>query len=93
MSRLVAIIDAYKDTHGQPSDSSVARSIGVKPQTLSSWRHRGVKVPPDRDALRKLARLAGLSYEHDVLRAALLDCNWISEESPDGTPMNEAPGA
>jgi len=36
MSRLLAIIDAYKDAHGQPSDASLARAIGVKPQTLNA---------------------------------------------------------
>lgn len=92
MSRLVAIIDAYKDQHGQPSDSSVARAIGVKPQTLSSWRTRGFKEPPDRDALRELARLAGLSYESVVLRAALLDAGWIDEsegDDRDSAPTND----
>lgn len=83
MSRLVAIIDDYKDHHGAPSDSSVARVIGIKPQTLSSWRTRGIKEPPDRDALRKLAALAGLDYEEDVLRAALLDAGWIEEGDGD----------
>lgn len=89
MSKLVAIIDAYKDTHGGPSDSSVARAIGVKPQTLSSWRTRGVKVPPDRDSLRRLASLANLDYETVVLRAALLDAGWIEEG--DGDALSAAP--
>lgn len=87
MSRFVAIIDAYKDQHGQPSDSSVARAIGVKPQTLSSWRTRGIKEPPDREAMRKLATLAGVDYESVVLRAALLDAGWIDEGDDDGTAM------
>lgn len=80
MSRLLAIIDAYKDKHGQPSDSSIARAIGVKPQTISSWRRRGLKHPPDREALKELARLAALDYESVVLRAVLLDVGWIEEE-------------
>lgn len=79
MSRLVAIIDAYKDQHGQPSDSAVARAIGVSSQTLSAWRKRGIKEPPDRDALRELARLTRRDYETDVLRAALLDAGWIDD--------------
>lgn len=83
MSRLVAIIDAYKDKHGQPSDSSIARAIGVKPQTVNSWRKRGIKEPPAREALRELARLTNLDYETQVLRAALLDAGWI-EERGDG---------
>lgn len=83
MSRLVAIVDVYKDLHGQPSDSSVARSIGVAPQTISSWRKRGLKEPPNREALQKLADLVGLDYETDVLRAALLDAEWIGEGDGD----------
>lgn len=93
MSHLVRLIDAYKDKHGQPSDSSVARAIGVKPQTLSSWRTRGIKEPPDRNALRKLALLAGADYETEVLRAALLDAGWIEEsdgDDRDAAPMNQA---
>lgn len=57
MSRLLALIDAYRDAHGQPSDASIARAIGVAPQTLSSWRKRGIKEPPDRTALLELAKL------------------------------------
>lgn len=80
MSRLLAIIDEYKDTHGAPSDSSIARAIGVKPQTLSSWRKRGLKEPPDREALRELARLVNRDYESEVLRAVLLDVGWVEEQ-------------
>lgn len=79
MSRFVAIIDAYKDEHGQPSDSSVARAIGVSPQTLSSWRSRGIKRPPEPETMRKLARLTKLDYENVVLRAALFDAGWLDE--------------
>jgi transcriptional regulator with XRE-family HTH domain len=79
MSRLIAIIDEYKDRHGQPSDSSIARAIGLSPQAISSWRKRGIKSPPERDALRKLAALAGVDYEGVVLRAVLLDVGWIDD--------------
>lgn len=100
MSRLVEIIDAYKDQHGQPSDSSVARAIGVKPQTLSSWRTRGLKEPPARESLRKLAALAGVDYEDVVLRAALVDAGWVDEQPADKdgteptsnvTPLSDQP--
>lgn len=88
MSHLLAIIDAYKDAHGQPSDSSVARAIGVAPQTISSWRKRGIKEPPARETLRALATLTRLDYEAVVLRAALLDAGWLEESDGDG---NAAP--
>lgn len=83
MSRLIALIDAYKDSHGGPSDSSVARAIGVAPQTISSWRQRGIKQLPDRDTLQALARLMSLDYESVVLRAVLLDIGWLEESDGD----------
>lgn len=79
MSHLLRLIDDYKDAHGQPSDSSIARAIGVAPQTISSWRKRGIKEPPARATMEKLARLTRLDYETVVLRAALLDAGWIGE--------------
>lgn len=86
MSRLLALIDHYKDTHGQPSDSSIGRTIGVAPQTISSWRNRGYKEPMDREVLRKLAALLAVDYETVVLRAVLLDVGWIEEsDGDDGT--------
>lgn len=76
MSELLAIIDEYKDTHGQPSDSSIARAIGVAPQTINSWRKRGIKEPPNVESLRRLAKLVGRDYENYVLQAALVDSGW-----------------
>lgn len=88
MSRLLAIIDAYKDKHGQPSDASIARAIGIKPQTLSSWRQRGIKEPPAREALRELARLTNLDYRSVILQAVLIDTGYDEESDGDG---NAAP--
>lgn len=86
MSRLVDLIDEYKDTHGAPSDSSIARAIGAKPQTISSWRTRGIKEPPSVETMRNLARLLAVDYESVVLRAALLDAGWIAEEPTRADP-------
>lgn len=80
MSRLVALIDEYKDTHGAPSDSSIARAIGAKPQTVSSWRTRGIRQPPERETLRALAALIGKDYLTVVLDAALRDAGWIQDD-------------
>lgn len=76
MSELLRIIDDYRDAHGQPSDASIARAIGIAPQTLSSWRKRGIKEPPAAETLRKLARLTSLPYREHVLRAALVDSGY-----------------
>jgi len=76
MSRLLAIIDAYKDTHGQPSDASIARAVGVAPQTISSWRKRGIRELPARDTMVRLADFMRVDYD-DVLRAALVDTGYL----------------
>lgn len=76
MSELVRIIDDYRDTHGQPSDASIARAIGIAPQTLSSWRKRGIRELPQAETLRSLAALVGLPYEAYVLEVALFDAGW-----------------
>jgi hypothetical protein len=55
VSNLLAIIDAYKDAHGQPSDASIARAIGITRQTLSTWRRRGIRELPERDTLHGMA--------------------------------------
>lgn len=83
MSRLAVLIDDYKDRTGQPSDASIGRAIGVARQTVSSWRKRGVRGLPDHDTLTRLAALIGDDYETVVLRAALLDAGWLTEEDPD----------
>lgn len=80
MSHLVKLIDEYRDAHGAPSWSSIARAIGVAPQTISSWRKRGIKEPPDRETLRSLAEFIRKDYATVVLQAALLDAGWISED-------------
>lgn len=92
MSRLIALIDEYKDTHGAPSDSSIARAIGVAPQTISSWRRRGIREVPDTDRLRDLAGFIGRDYATVVLRAALIDAGLAREsdfESPTTPPSRE----
>lgn len=89
MSELLALIDDYKDRHGNPSDSSIARAIGTAPQTVSSWRRRGIKEPPDREVLRNLAALLRVDYETVVLRAALVDAGWVDAD-PGPTSDTEA---
>lgn len=83
MSHLVALIDEYKDSHGSPSDSSIARAIGAKPQTVSSWRTRGISEPPNTVTLRNLAEFIARDYETVVLRAALLDAGWVDDDEPE----------
>lgn len=90
MSELVRIIDDYRDSHGQPSDASIARAIGIAPQTLSSWRKRGIKEPPEPETMRALARLVGESYEEYVLPAALVDSGFLDAMPPAATKRKGA---
>jgi DNA-binding XRE family transcriptional regulator len=76
MSELVRLIDDYRDAHGQPSDASIARAIGIAPQTLNSWRKRGIRELPQPETLRAMARLFRLPYEDVVLAAAEVDAGW-----------------
>lgn len=79
MSELAKIIGGYKDRHGQPSDASIARAIGVAPQTLDSWLNRGMKTSPrNTDPLRQLARLVGLEY-HIIASAVAVDIGLLDE--------------
>lgn len=83
MSRLLALIDAYKDAHGQPSDASIARAVEVAPQTVSSWRKRGIRELPARETLVRLAALMRVPYD-DVLFAALTDIGyWQTQDDTD----------
>ena len=79
MSRLTDLIDDYKDSHGQPSDASIARFLEVPPQTLHTWRTRQLKQVPNTDALRRLAALIRADYVNVVLKAALLDAGLATE--------------
>lgn len=76
MSKLLALIDEYKDAHGQPSDASIARAIGVAPQTISSWRKRGIRDTPAVATLRRMAEFFGVPYEEYLLQAALVDAGF-----------------
>lgn len=73
MSELVRLVDEYKDKHGQPPDASIARAIGVAPQTVSSWRKRGIRELPSDEALRRLAQLLRVPYQDYLLQVALYD--------------------
>ena len=91
MSRLLELIDDYKDRHGSPSDASIARAIGVASQTINSWRKRGIRQPPSTETLRALAQLTGNDYERVVLRAALIDAGWIDDDGEEATGDEAAP--
>ena len=96
MSKLLAIIDAYKDTHGQPSDASIARAVDIAPQTLSSWRKRGIRDLPEADTIRRLSDFLRVSYV-TVFHAAAVDAGYLdampASEDPDPPQSGEVRGA
>lgn len=77
MSQLIRLIDAHRAANGMPSEASIARAIGVAPQTLNSWRNRGIRELPSRDTLKALAQLLRVDFESTVLKAALVDTGWV----------------
>lgn len=78
MSRLLALIDEHKVKHGNPSDASIARAIGVAPQTISSWRTRGIRAMPEPKTVRALAAFLHID-EETALYALGVDTQYIVE--------------
>lgn len=78
MSQLIAMIDEWKDAHGRPSDSSIARAIGVAPQTISSWRNRGIRSLPETETLRALATFLHRDYATEIIPAAMSDAGYFT---------------
>lgn len=73
---LWAMLDDYL-ARASVSEAALARQVGIKPQTLSSWKHRGYKTPPEPQTLRTIARVVGAEYS-DVLSAVLKDTGYVS---------------
>lgn len=79
MSKLLALIDEHKEAHGQPSDASIARAIGIAPQTLNSWRKRGIRELPAKETLERLAAFIRRDYQTVVIPAALADIGYLPD--------------
>lgn len=76
MSELVRLVDEYRASHGMPPDASIARMMGVAPQTINAWRRRGIRSLPSEATLKALAEVLDLPYEEYVLQVALYDAGW-----------------
>ncbi|UAJ16220.1 immunity repressor [Gordonia phage Malibo] len=74
---LWSLIQAHLDEYGV-TDAEFARRMGVSPQTLNSWKKRGVRQLPARDKLEAVAELTRNTYSH-VLDAALVDAGYRKE--------------
>ena len=75
VGRLIGIVQAHLDRYGV-SEAEFARRIGTSPQTVNSWRKRGIRQPPSRALLEQVAAITGTPYA-DVLDAALVDSGYI----------------
>jgi hypothetical protein len=87
MGELWRIIQAHLDRYGV-REAAFARQIGTVSQTLSSWKHRGLKQLPSKDLLEAVARETTTPYE-DVLAAVLVDIGYasVTPESADAAPV------
>lgn len=90
MSELVRLVDEYRATHGMPADASIARMMHVAPQTISSWRQRGIRSLPSETTLRALARVLELPYEDYVLQVALYDAGWRDNLPAEPNPLRRS---
>ncbi len=74
MSHLWDIIQAHLDEYGV-REAALARRMDTSPQTLNSWKKRGLKQLPERWLLEAVARETKTPYE-DVLDAVLFDISY-----------------
>ena len=90
MGHLWDIAQAHLDEYGVRA-AALARRMGTSPQTLDSWKNRGVRSLPSKALLEALARETRTPYE-EVLDAALRDIDYLPKESDrDGnaTPIGD----
>lgn len=74
VSELWNLIQEHLDQYGV-REAEFARRMGSTPQTLNSWKNRGLKQLPERRLLEGVAAVLRCDYE-TVLRAALVDIGY-----------------
>lgn len=79
-SRLVDLIDWYKNAHPDVTDAEIARRVGITRGNLSQWRSNGVRGWPARATLDALAATIGRPYR-EVLDAVLADSGYADTSS------------
>ncbi|GGG04479.1 hypothetical protein GCM10007304_18250 [Rhodococcoides trifolii] len=75
MSEIWNIIQSHLDSVGV-SEAEFARRMNSSPQTLNSWKKRGLRQLPDKRLLNAVSELTGVGYLA-VLRAALVDTEYL----------------
>src|SRR5665647_3220289 len=78
MGYLYDIAQRHLDAYGVRA-SALARRMGTSPQTLDSWKHRGLKQLPEKWLLEALARETRTPYGV-VLTAVLRDTDYLPRE-------------
>lgn len=81
MSELWKLIQAHLDEFGV-REAALARRMGTAPQTLNSWKKRGMRQLPTRELIEALAREIRQPYAV-VLRAILVDLQYAPDETLD----------
>lgn len=79
MSQIRALIQRYRDGHGQVAEAAIARSAGIEPGTLNSWFRRGRTSIPAAPDLYRLTRAIEATWS-EMLDAALHDYGYLPEE-------------
>ncbi|MDL9944217.1 hypothetical protein QSJ19_01190 [Gordonia sp. ABSL11-1] len=80
MGELWKIIQEHLDAYGV-REAEFARRIGSSPQTVNSWKKRGIRNLPERRLLLAVSEITGRDYA-DVLQAALTDSEYLGDTLP-----------
>lgn len=81
------IIQAHLDAYGV-REAEFARRIGTSPQTVSSWKKRGIRKLPEKKLLVGVSDVTRHPYDL-VLDAVLHDIKYLPKEQ--GHAQDEAP--
>jgi transcriptional regulator with XRE-family HTH domain len=82
------IIQKHLDDYGV-REAEFARRIGTSPQTVSSWKKRGVRSLPAKRLLVGVSDVTRRPYD-EVLTAALYDAKYLpKEDASDGSPITD----
>ncbi|TSD68085.1 hypothetical protein [Aeromicrobium piscarium] len=91
-----ALVQAHIDDTGV-TEATIAKRAGTKPQTINSWKARGLTKLPEAWLIKSLAREVRVPYR-EMLDAVLRDIRYLPEEvvgderdSAPNTPGPEGP--
>lgn len=85
------IIQKHLDDYGV-REAEFARRIGTSPQTVNSWKLRGVRSFPEKSLLVGVSNVTRRPYS-EVLDAVLHDTGYLPKEQADESSTNPAGGS